>query len=205
MHVNENMSYIVKKLPKMYQQVISQIIEYIEQKNLSAGDRIPTEREISEMLKVSRASVREAIRSLELLGYVVSKQGEGTYIANPPAFVIPAQSFDHRLSDNALDHYFEIFIMCIEKISITLQMKQVAPPEENSNLNFWSSCFNWIQDYKIEIENEELLSLLTQLYHLLMENGYLVNKPTPILSNFNSAYRLGSNELNHFFQKYVSL
>lgn len=201
MQVNENMSYIVKKLPKMYQQVISQIIEYIEQKNLSAGDRIPTERELSEMLKVSRASVREAIRSLELLGYVVSRQGEGTYIANPPAFVIPAQSFDHRLSDNALDHYFEIFKMCIEKISLILQMKQVAPPKLDNDVHFWSGCFNWIQDYNSEIGNEELLSLLSQLYHLLKENDYFVDKPSPHLTDFISAYHSNSQELIMFFQQ----
>ncbi|BDH62794.1 hypothetical protein MTP04_29240 [Lysinibacillus sp. PLM2] len=191
----------MKKLPKMYQQVISQIIEYIEHKNLSEGDRIPTERELSEMLNVSRASVREAIRSLELLGYLISKQGEGTYIANPPAFIIPVQSFEHRVPDKTLNYYFEVFKMCIEKVSLILQLKQVEPPEENNNLHFWSSCFNWIQDYKIEIENEELLSLLTQLYQLLMENGYFVNKSTPLLTDFNSFYSLGSYELINFFKQ----
>jgi GntR family transcriptional repressor for pyruvate dehydrogenase complex len=41
---------------------------------------LPSERELAEQFKVSRSSVREAIRSLELQGLVVSRRGSGTFI-----------------------------------------------------------------------------------------------------------------------------
>ena len=44
------------------------------------GDRLPSERDLADQFKVSRSSVREAIRSLELQGLVVSKRGSGTFI-----------------------------------------------------------------------------------------------------------------------------
>ena len=44
------------------------------------GARLPAERVLAEQLKVSRSSVREAIRTLELQGLVVSKHGSGTFI-----------------------------------------------------------------------------------------------------------------------------
>ncbi len=44
------------------------------------GAKLPAERVLAEQLKVSRGSVREAIRTLELQGLVVSKQGSGTFI-----------------------------------------------------------------------------------------------------------------------------
>ncbi|MEH7254517.1 GntR family transcriptional regulator, partial [Neobacillus niacini] len=48
--------------------------------NLISGDKIPSERELSERLNVGRSSVREALRALELLGLIETRRGEGTFI-----------------------------------------------------------------------------------------------------------------------------
>src|SRR5690606_7409542 len=47
---------------------------------LSPGDRLPSERDLADQLQVSRASLREALRALEIAGIVAAKQGGGTYI-----------------------------------------------------------------------------------------------------------------------------
>ncbi|OLS41770.1 GntR family transcriptional regulator [Bacillus sp. MRMR6] len=47
---------------------------------LKTGDKIPSERELSERLNVGRSSVREALRALELLGLIETRRGEGTFI-----------------------------------------------------------------------------------------------------------------------------
>ncbi|WP_048827973.1 GntR family transcriptional regulator [Bacillus sp. B-jedd] len=47
---------------------------------LKTGDKIPSERELTERLNVGRSSVREALRALELLGLIETRRGEGTYI-----------------------------------------------------------------------------------------------------------------------------
>lgn len=52
----------------------------IRQGVLQHGARLPSERSLADQFKVSRSSVREAIRSLELQGLVVSKRGAGTFI-----------------------------------------------------------------------------------------------------------------------------
>ena len=52
----------------------------IRQGRLKHGDRLPSERSLAEQFGVSRSSVREAIRSLELQGLVQSKRGSGTFI-----------------------------------------------------------------------------------------------------------------------------
>ena len=52
----------------------------IQRGSLEHGAKLPAERVLAEQLKVSRSSVREAIRTLELQGLVVSKQGSGTFI-----------------------------------------------------------------------------------------------------------------------------
>lgn len=52
----------------------------ISKEALKPGDKIPSERELSERLNVGRSSVREALRALELLGLIETRRGEGTFI-----------------------------------------------------------------------------------------------------------------------------
>ncbi len=61
-------------------QIMNQIKENIRSGELQLGDRLPSERAMAEQLGVSRATVREAIRSMELMGLVICVQGEGNFI-----------------------------------------------------------------------------------------------------------------------------
>lgn len=65
---------------KRYLRVFRQIRSYIIDKNLEPGDQLPTEAELCEMLKVSRNVVREAIKSMELMGMVEARPGRGTVV-----------------------------------------------------------------------------------------------------------------------------
>lgn len=67
---------------KVYIQIIEQIKDSIRNGQLKKGDRLPSERKMSEQLGVSRATVREAIRSLEIMGLVKCIQGEGNFITD---------------------------------------------------------------------------------------------------------------------------
>lgn len=67
---------------KTYRTIIEQIQESILRGELRSGDRLPPERTLSEQLQVSRATVREAIKVLETMGLVESRQGDGTFIVN---------------------------------------------------------------------------------------------------------------------------
>jgi GntR family transcriptional repressor for pyruvate dehydrogenase complex len=64
---------------KVYEEVAKQI-ERLILKKLKPGDKLPAERELAEMLRVSRSSVRDAIRGLELMGLVEPRQGAGTIV-----------------------------------------------------------------------------------------------------------------------------
>ncbi|MFD2926211.1 FadR/GntR family transcriptional regulator [Halobacillus naozhouensis] len=65
---------------KVYEGVLEQIKSYIEAHELKPGDKLPSERELSERLKVGRSSIREALRAMELLGLIETRRGEGTYM-----------------------------------------------------------------------------------------------------------------------------
>lgn len=65
---------------KVYEEVAKQIQRLILDGALKPGDKLPPERELAEKFDVSRSSVRDAIRSLELIGLVEPRQGEGTVV-----------------------------------------------------------------------------------------------------------------------------
>jgi GntR family transcriptional repressor for pyruvate dehydrogenase complex len=65
---------------RLYQGIVSQIEGLLERGEIKAGDQLPPERSLAEQFQVSRASVREALRSLELLGIVETRPGGGTFV-----------------------------------------------------------------------------------------------------------------------------
>jgi GntR family transcriptional regulator, transcriptional repressor for pyruvate dehydrogenase complex len=68
------------KKARLYEEIIKQIKDLIQSGELKPGQKLPTERELVLQLNVSRTAIREALRSLEMMGFVESKVGEGTYI-----------------------------------------------------------------------------------------------------------------------------
>ncbi|PWL37804.1 GntR family transcriptional regulator [Flagellimonas aquimarina] len=62
--------------------IISKLRDLINYKNLEPGDKLPSERMLSEKFEVSRSNVREAIQKLEFFGILKSRPQSGTFIAN---------------------------------------------------------------------------------------------------------------------------
>ncbi|GAB2750368.1 FadR/GntR family transcriptional regulator [Salinifilum aidingensis] len=65
---------------RLYEQVVARLREHVTAAGLRAGDRLPSERELSDRFGVSRASVRQAIAALEVQGVVEVRHGGGTYL-----------------------------------------------------------------------------------------------------------------------------
>ena len=72
------------KKTRVYEEIVAKIKDMIDKGRFKSGDQLPVERELAEVFRVSRSSVREAIRSLESQGLLESRQGNGTYIAKHP-------------------------------------------------------------------------------------------------------------------------
>jgi GntR family transcriptional repressor for pyruvate dehydrogenase complex len=65
---------------KIYQHILEQFVALVSVGVLTPGDKIPSERELAESLQVSRPSVREALRVLEIIGLVDVHPGGGAYL-----------------------------------------------------------------------------------------------------------------------------
>ncbi len=62
---------------RTFEEIILQIEQAVIEGRLAVGDRLPPERELAEIFKVGRSSVREALRVLEAFGVLTSRRGVG--------------------------------------------------------------------------------------------------------------------------------
>nr|WP_245203961.1 GntR family transcriptional regulator [Ammoniphilus resinae] len=175
----------------MFEQVAKQIVSYIAAEQLPEGSKIPTERNLSELLEVSRSSVREGLRVLELLRFLESKQGEGTFVAEPPPFLIPHLVIAQPLHEAAQRHYFGVLIMCAETI-VFLSLQKQIDGEMRKTDNPWMSLKEWIVSISTQIENPYYVSLFTDIFDLLWGNDYFSSDMVPDLEELIMLYRQGN-------------
>ena len=69
--------------PRLYEQVVSQIQEWIAENGLEVGDRLPPERELASRLGVSRATISQALVAMEVVGMVSVRHGDGVVLIEP--------------------------------------------------------------------------------------------------------------------------
>ena len=92
--------------------VIQGIRDLINYKNLEPGDKLPSERMLSEKFGVSRSVIREAIQKLEFYGLLVSKPQSGTFVANIGIIALNGMIEDIlRLSDPSFKSLVETRIL----------------------------------------------------------------------------------------------
>lgn len=71
--------------PRLYEQLVEQILAYIESAQLKPGDLLPAERDLAERLGVSRATLAQALVALEVLGVIDVQHGTGAVLARRPS------------------------------------------------------------------------------------------------------------------------
>ncbi|MEM8923098.1 MAG: FadR/GntR family transcriptional regulator [Actinomycetota bacterium] len=72
-------------------EVAKSLLDYVLRSGeVSVGDRLPPERQFAEAFGVGRSAVREALKSLSLLGLVEIRQGDGTYVASRSSELLPS-------------------------------------------------------------------------------------------------------------------
>src|SRR5215813_225516 len=88
--------------------VVQRIKELLGRGELKAGSRLPPERELADMLHISRPSLRTALKALSVMGVIHAKPGAGTYIAKslPEVFTEPMH-FMTLINNTSVEELFE--------------------------------------------------------------------------------------------------
>src|SRR5277367_275070 len=79
---SQNSGILLQPMPRitLSEALFEKLVGHVVNGDWKEGDRVPSERELSEQLGIGRASLRVALKALELLGMVESRVGDGTYV-----------------------------------------------------------------------------------------------------------------------------
>ena len=102
--------------------IIENILRYIRENNLQTGDKIPSERKLAARMKVSRSSVREALKALEYNGLLEIRHGGGAFIRSLAP--IPLETYNKAQKDHfiLLRHLIDARRMIEERV-----VKEMTP------------------------------------------------------------------------------
>ncbi len=154
------------KKDKRYKLVIQAIQNYIIDNNLKPGDKLPTENELAKTLNVGRSSVREAVKSLEVLGVIETKAGEGMFVRsfnyNPILENLPySMMFDREDLSEVLE------------IRITLELSYLKKVVENIEEEQLKKIESVVDDMKEAEKNNKIVNFVKadkKFHHLLFES-----------------------------------
>ena len=120
--------------------IVEQLVEHIQNGTLQPGDKLPSERQLIQMLGVGRSSVREALQGMVMMGLVEVRPGHGSYVKSNLHNFIPDLS-KPDLSDNLLR---EMRLQLIEarqiiEVEIAAQAAARAKPQQ---IDRWRATFD---------------------------------------------------------------
>ncbi|HHV64244.1 MAG TPA: FadR family transcriptional regulator [Peptococcaceae bacterium] len=152
------------KTKRIYEEIVEQIRMLISEGQLKAGDRLPSERDLAERLQVSRASVREALSALEMMGLLEIRSGEGTYIkqVNIDSLVAPLAWVLSMEKDTVLE------LLEVRKILETQAAMLAAVRAEAEELNDMREA---LEEMKMDLKTGRLGDTPDLNFHYAIARG----------------------------------
>ncbi len=127
------------------QAVVNRILDLVRTGNLRAGDRLPSERELIDILDISRPTLREALRALSMLGVIESRHGGGAFVTDLEARTLLAPlDFFLSLSETNLADSFES--RRIVEVEIVRRAARQASSEDLDDLRGMIAAHETIPD-----------------------------------------------------------
>ncbi|MDR2182405.1 MAG: FadR family transcriptional regulator [Treponema sp.] len=116
---------------RIYEEVVDMIVHRIRSGILKVGQKLPPERVLSEEMGVSRTSLREALRSLESMGYIYSVTGGGNYvnsvsIENVLSPLSAMMSQDNRIAADIIDVRLHLEVHMAELAAKNATRQQIS-------------------------------------------------------------------------------
>lgn len=143
----------IKKI-SVVDQAIERIYELIRTNSLKTGDRLPGERELSEALNISRSSLREAIRVLDIMGIVRVEPGNGIMLDTP------------KLNTTVLGSVRYLLLQDKERLSELFEVRRVLEVE----------CAGLAAVHATDEDIAELRRLFVELEQHHNERKYAIDK-----------------------------
>jgi GntR family transcriptional repressor for pyruvate dehydrogenase complex len=157
------------KRVRLYENAVDQIQTLILRKKYKPGDRLPSERSLAEQFHISRHSLREALRILDVLGLIEIKVGDGIYVKGVnflPYIESVNLSISSRLQMER-DSFIKLWEVrkILEVGMVDLSTRQVTEP-------FLKSLWRCIEEMEKNIDHQDVfISSGIRFHRLIAEAG----------------------------------
>ena len=192
---------------RLSDKAVGQIKALIEDGRLKPGDKLPAERELIKLLSVSRASLREALRILEVLGLIEVRTGIGAFVMLTDVGALPAEW-------NALLIKTKQEMIDLLEVREALEAKAAALAAQKASAEELEECSLTLAKMKqsattndvdaaiqADIEFHQLISKISQnnflielsdsISHVLLEARYaFFQQPNRIFVSWQQHYRV---------------
>src|SRR5439155_6542774 len=132
--------------------VMVRLAGLLQQGRLKPGDRLPSERALAERLRVSRATIREALRAMQLKGLIVSRHGAGSFIVGGRP-----EELANALHHLALQDIFELRLLIEPSIA--------ALAAERANRQDLLRMESILQEQEQEVSTKRLAAQTDTAFH----------------------------------------
>lgn len=171
-------------MEKSYMKIINYVKREILAGALKPGDQLLPERELAEILGVSRNSVREGLRTLDNMGVIKSFHGSGNYIAgNFEETLTEVMTFMYMLKDMDYDHITE-FRYALEWQAMNLAVRQATDQQRQKMQEYYKKL--------ITADREETRVKYDKAIHYLLVQA---SKNDYMISNYKA--------LNNIMDRYI--
>lgn len=166
-------------------QIISQIRDLVNYKNLEPGDKLPSERMLSEKFGVTRSNVREAIQKLEFFGLLKSIPQSGTFVANIGVIALNGMIEDIlRLEDPDFKSLVETRIL-LELKTVRLAAIRRTDEDLNNIKNALDAYEEKVLTGKDAVQEDLLFHLaIAKASHNSTMNTFMLTITPEIITNF---------------------
>lgn len=175
--------------------IVNDLRKMIDENGLQPGDKLPSERVLSETFNVGRSSIREALRALELLGLIETRKGEGTFLRdfeghNLVELISTFILQNDKAKKDVLEtkNYIQLNALCIVMVKISeSELEDLKSWVEQTTINeneFFSRIIKLADNFLIH----RIWTILNDYYHSLTfpQNNWKKEDFTHILNALNN-------------------
>jgi GntR family transcriptional repressor for pyruvate dehydrogenase complex len=171
--------------------VVEHVRDLITSGQLKPGDKLPPERELAEMMNVSRPTIREAFKILSAMGFLRIRQGQGVFVADQSERLDNLASFLF-LETDTIHELFEVRKM-IETESAARAAQRGTPEFLEQIYRFTCDCYDRVvvhPQFATVEEREKFLSDSDQQFHLMVAEAAGNEVVVRIMTNMIDLLRL---------------
>ena len=171
--------------------VVEHVRDLITSGQLKPGDKLPPERELAEMMNVSRPTIREACKILSAMGFLRIRQGQGVFVADQSERLDNLASFLF-LETDTIHELFEVRKM-IETESAARAAQRGTPEFLEQIYRFTCDCYDRVvvhPQFATDEEREKFLSDSDQQFHLMVAEAAGNEVVVRIMTNMIDLLRL---------------